>query len=265
MTKFLLFATALTVVIAQGQIPKLSDKKIKNVRKPDLPNVEAPKVEVPKLEAPKLEAPKLEAPKLEAPKFDSSKLNPPKVDPLSLPMPASFNIKEAQGGLMRMPLTGSKKELSAPPAKVVNERSTLSKKAYILNDAKCPVSIEELNVTPVEGKEWQMMLDGQILARTAITAADVRFAMFDLFGNHVATKQILVVEDIAADTKALVLGPGWSTSEKEAKVQLSTFAFVAQVRLADGSVWKYDPIEVARALYKLKLRIDPSRLEAVKE
>ena len=166
---------------------------------------------------------------------------------------------------MRMPLTGSKKDISVPPATVVNERSTLTKKNYILNDAKCPVSIEELNVTPVEGKEWQMAMDGQLLARKAVTAIDVRVALFDLFGNHMATKQRLLIEDVAAESNALIFGPSWSTSEKEVKVLLSTFAFVAQVRLADGSVWKYDPLEVARALDKLKLRVEPGRLEVGRE
>ena len=85
MTKFLLFAMAVMAVVAQGQIPKVTDK-VKNVRKPDVP-----KVEVPNVEAPKIEAPKVEAPKVEAPKFDASKLNPPKIDPLSLPMPASLS------------------------------------------------------------------------------------------------------------------------------------------------------------------------------
>ena len=250
MTKFLLFATALTAVIAKGQIPKLPDPKpdtkIKNVRTPEAPKLEAPKIETPKLDAPKLEAPKL---------------NPPKVDPLSLPMPASFDVKEAQGAPLRMPLTGSNRVVSDPPKTVLNERSTLSRKAYILNDAKCPVLIEDLSATPVEGKDWRMVLNGQIRARSAITAADIRFALFDLFGNHVSTKQTLLVEDVGADDVALVVGPSWATSEKEVKVMLTTFAFVAQVRLADGSVWKYDPLDVARALDKLKLRIDPARLE----
>lgn len=267
MTKFLLFATALTAVIANGQIPKLP----KGARKPEVPKLEAPKVDapkldVPKLDTPKLDTPKLEAPKLEAPKLDAAKLNPPRIDPLTLPMPASFNIKEAQGLPLRTKLTGSKKEVSGPPPTALNERSTLSRKAYILNDAKCPVSIEELTATPVEGKEWRMVLDGQIRARTAaITAADIRFALFDLFGNHISTQQTLMIEDVAAENTAVVFGPSWATSEKEVKVLHTTFAFVAQVRLADGSVWKYDPLDVARALDKLKLRIDPSRLDQVKE
>lgn len=244
MTKFLLFATALTAVIAKGQIPKLPDPKpdinVKNVRK-----IEAPKIEAPKLEAPKLEAPKLEA---------------PKVNPPSLPMPASFDIKEAQGAPLRMPLTGSNRVVSDPPKTVLNERSTLSRKAYILNDANCPVLIEDLNAAPVEGKEWRMVLNGQIRARSAITAADIRFALFDLFGNHISTQQILMVEDVGADDLALVAGPSWATSEKEVKVLHTTFAFVAQVRLANGSVWRYDPADVAKALAKLQLRVDPGRL-----
>lgn len=257
MTKFLIFTAALTAVIAEGQKPKLP--------KLEAPKVEAPKLEAPKLEAPKLEAPKLDTPKLDTPKLDTSKLNPPKIDPLSLPMPASFNIKEAQGGPLRMKLTGSNKVVSAPPPTVLNERSTLARKAFILNDAKCPVIIEELTAAPVEGKEWQMVLDGQIRVRAAITAVDIRFALFDLFGNHMATHQTLMIEDVAVENNAMIFGPSWATSEKEMKILQSTFAFVAQVRLADGSVWKYDPMDVARALDKLKLRVDPSRLEPAKQ
>src|SRR5262245_52198018 len=124
MTKFLIFAAAITAVVVQGQIPKPP-------KKPDLKNV--PKVEVPKLEAPKLDPSKLdpaklEAPKLEAPKLETPKLEPPKVNPLTLPMPASFNIKEAPASPLRLPLTGSTRELKPPPATVLNERSTLTRK-----------------------------------------------------------------------------------------------------------------------------------------
>lgn len=253
MKTFLLFATIITAVLAPGQIPKLSKKKpdINSVRPTDLPKTDLPKIEPPKLEPAKLDAPKLDPPKLD----------PPKVDPLSLPMPASFDLKEAQGGAMRVPVTDPNRVLSAPASTVVNERSTLTRKAYLLNDAKCPVLIEELNATPEAGKDWRMVLDGKIRARAAITAVDIRFVLFDLFGSHISTQQKLIVEDIGADDLALVYGPGWGTSEKEVKVLHTTFAFVAQARLANGSVWKYDPLDVARALVKLQLRIDPARLE----
>lgn len=259
MTKFLILLTALTVLSAQGQTPKLRGRKpeVSSPVKLDPPKIEAPKIEAPKLEAPKLDPAKLEVPKLEPPK-----LNPPKVDPLSLPMPASFDLKEVQGGPLRMPVPDPNRVVPTPSPAVLNERSTLSRKAVILNDAKCPVLIEELSATPVGGKEWRMVVDGQIRTRSPITAADVRLASFDLFGNHLSTQQKLIIEDIPADGLALVTGPIGSTSEKEVKVLHTTFAFVAQVRLANGSVWKYDPLDVARALYKLQIRVDPGRLEA---
>jgi len=112
----------------------------------------------------------------------------------------------------------------------------------------------------VGGVSLRMVLNGQIRTRAAISAADIRVATFDLFGNHMATHQKLIIEDIGADDLSLLTGPIGSTSEKEVKVLHTTFAFVAQVRLADGTVWKYDPLDVARALYKLQIRVDPSRL-----
>jgi len=248
MAKFLLFATAIASVVAQGQVPKLPD------RKADLNTVRP-------IDPSKLEPPKLDTSKLDPAKLAPAKVEPPKVDPLSLPMPNSFKIKEAQGGLLRMPLTGANRVLPIPSTAVMNERSTLSRKAFILNDEKCPVLIEELSITPEEGKDWRMVLSGQLRARSAVTAVEIRFALFDLFGSHISTQQKLLIEDIGADDQALIIGPGWGTSEKEVKVLHTTFTFVARVRLANGSVWKYDPVEVARALDKLQLRTDPARLE----
>jgi hypothetical protein len=248
MTKFLIFATAITAVLAQGQTPKLPD------RKPDINSVR-------QVDLPKIDPAKLDPAKLIPAKLDPSKLDLPKVDPLSLPMPASFNLKEALGGPLRIPIKDANKVVPTPSPTVLNERSTLSRKAFILNDANCPVLIEELNATPEVGKDWRMVLSGQIRARSAITAADIRFVLFDLFGSHLSTQQKVIVEDIGADDLALVYGLSWGTSEREVKVLHTTFAFVARVRLANGNVWKYDPLDVARALAKLQLRIDPARLE----
>ena len=164
-----------------------------------------------------------------------------------------------------MPVPDPNRVVPTPSPAVLNERSTLSRKAVILNDAKCPVFIEELDASPVGGKEWRMVLNGQLRTRAAITAADIRLASFDLFGNHISTLPKLVIEDIPSEGVALLTGPIGSTSEKEVKVLHTTFAFVAQVRLANGSVWKYDPLEVARALYKLQIRVDPGRLDAAEK
>jgi len=267
MAKFLIFVTAIVAFVVEGQTPKLRGRKpdSSSVGKIDPPKIEAPKIEAPKVEVPKLDPGKLDPAKLEPPKLEPPKLTPPKVDPRSLPMPASFDLKEAQGGPLRMPVPDASKVVSAPSPAVLNERSTLSRKAVILNDAKCPVLIQELEATPVGGKEWRMVLNGVIRTRSPITAADIRLASFDLFGNHMSTLQKLVVEDIGADDLSLITGPIGSTSEKEVKVLHTTFAFVAQVRLADGSVWKYDPLDVARALYKLQIRVDPGRLEATEK
>jgi len=259
MKKFLILVTAITAFLVQGQTPKLRGRKPDKL---EAPKIEAPKIEAPKIEAPKLDPAKLEPPKLETPKLETPKVTPPKIDPLSLPMPASFDLKEAQGGPLRIPVPDPNRVVPKPSPAVLNERSTLARKAVVLNDAKCPVLIEELDASPVGGKEWSMVLNGQMRTRSAITAADIRLASFDLFGNHISTQQKLLIEDIGQDDLALLTGPIGSLSEKEVKVLQTTFAFVAQVRLANGSVWKYDPLEVARALYKLQIRVDPSRLEA---
>lgn len=267
MTKFLILLTAITAFFAQGQTPKLRGRKpdISGAGKLEPPKIEAPKIEAPKLDPSKLDPAKLEVPKLEAPKLEPPKLTPPKIDPLTLPMPTSFDLKEMQGGPLRIPVPDPNRVVPTPSPAVLNERSTLSRKAVILNDAKCPAFIEELDASPVGGKEWRMVLNGQIRTRSPITAADIRIASFDLFGNHLSTQQKLLIEDIPADGVALVTGPIGSTSEKEVKVLHTTFAFVAQVRLANGSVWKYDPLDVARALYKLQIRVDPGRLEAAEK
>jgi WASH complex subunit FAM21 len=261
MKTFLLLTTLAAAVFAQ--LPKPKD-----ARKIDPSKIDATKID-PRLDPSKLDPSKLDPtnldPRLDPAKLDALKPEPPKVevpriDPLSLPMPDSFNIKEAAGGPLRIPLSANRVVVPPPPT-VLNERSTLERKAYILNDEKCPLLIEDLTAAPEAGKDFKMVMSGQIKARKAITAADIRFALFDLFGNHISTQQTLLVEDIGPDDLGLLNGPSFATSEKEMKVLHTTFAFVAQVRLADGSVWKYSPLEVGRALYKLKLRVDPSRLE----
>ena len=74
-----------------------------------------------------------------------------------------------------------------------------------------------------------------------------------------------LVQDIAVgETIQLGQKGSWRASENEVEELFTVVSFVAQVRTADGKVWRYDERAVTEQLQKIKLKLGSGGLEPEK-
>jgi len=147
----------------------------------------------------------------------------------------------------------------------VNDGSSLKRSFVTINDLSAPITLQQAGVATVyEGRAYNFIPKGDMTPREPITAVEVRFVLFDMFGQLMKTVSLTRVRDFGTDSKPLSEG-GWYASEGNVRELLTVASFVAYVRTASGKVWRYDAKRVGEELQKLNLRIAAGALEPNKE
>ena len=162
----------------------------------------------------------------------------------------------------------------------VNEHSAMRRTWYTVNDMNCPVHISGAGITLQPSPKQSYLTFNPVvaglMADRAVTAFELRFVLYDLFGDHIATIKDLRVQDVAA-AGAFDLKANWSSDPPEplskskrarpiereerpagaleasfgdAQRLLTVVSFVARVRPKEGPVWNFDPKLVSEELTK---------------
>lgn len=161
-----------------------------------------------------------------------------------------------------------------------NERSLLRRTWYTVNDTASPVQLVGGGVvvrTSPGGTylTYHPKFDSVITGQ-AISAFELRYALFDVLGDHLGTIKDLHIVNIGAagtfqlpgiwpDPPALPAArnkqavaiveqrpPGViEATPVEAHRLLSTVAFVARVRMQDGRMWNFNPGLIAKELTRV--------------
>lgn len=136
---------------------------------------------------------------------------------------------------------------------VLNEKSTLTRTHYVIDVPAMPVKLKDVpgvnTIYQDRNYRWESNTD-DVVASEKVTAFEVRFLLVDVFGNRVETLSATEVADLDAGAE---MYPNWMwrvrfDSETDAKSMLTTFAWVAQARKADGSVIKASEAQVLQAI-----------------
>lgn len=145
---------------------------------------------------------------------------------------------------------------------MTNEGSTLVRSLITLDDTDSPVALVDSGLAVQSHGDWYGPI-GSAHPRMPISAFEIRFVLFDVFGNHLATLSRLQIKDFDAGTKVplsekyLPLGRvGWQAGGTIRRL-LTVVSFVAQVRTRDGLVWQYDERAIVESLLDLNLASTP--------
>ena len=135
----------------------------------------------------------------------------------------------------------------------LNQDSSIKRKWYVIDDLNAPVKLERAGVFPrLEEKEnvHYMVPVGTVAPKEAISAVEVRFVLFDVWGDRLRT---LAVTRLTDSSTHVELRPTdkWPAMESEASQLVTVVAFVARVRTAEGQVWTFDPARVASRMWGL--------------
>lgn len=149
----------------------------------------------------------------------------------------------------------------------VNKGSTLQRTFVVINDSGCPVTLQNAGITTkYRGERYSFVPVGSIVASEPITAFQVRYVLYDMYGYPMKTLAGGHVTDIAANTPFPLEETGsWYAWETEVGELLTVGAFVANVRTAGGKIWRFDEKSVGSELARLNLKVSEGSLEPTKE
>jgi hypothetical protein len=172
--------------------------------------------------------------------------------------PANVNVTRSDGGSITTNLGYGI---------AVAKESTLHREWIAIGFRDAPVSIHGVPGVKTIYKsgeyrgEYFYQADFELEAKKDISALEVRFLVFDVWGNHVRT---LTFEDVA-DHKAgsvVSLKGSWNLySENEVEKHYASIAYVARVRLADGKIIEAPIDAVVEEARKFESRFTAKELE----
>ncbi len=145
----------------------------------------------------------------------------------------------------------------------VNPRSSLHRKWIVVNDSSCPLKLERAGVTSEYGeRDYSFRASGMMVPSTPIVAVEIRFLLYDMFGGHLKTLTMTDVEDLGSGERMELRGHGsWRAWESEVTEFYTAVSFVAQVRTAGGTVWRYSREGISQELKRIQISIAPEYLE----
>ena len=142
----------------------------------------------------------------------------------------------------------------------VNVGSTIKKENIIINDAECPIQLNNVTVVTEyspssSGSYYGFKPIGSIVTNQPIVAYEVFHIIYDVFGDYVTTLSNLEVTDIDGQ-KNFSEDLGWLTSKINLRTYFSCVSYVANVRTKSGIVWHYNFSAIKEQLDILKISFE---------
>lgn len=150
-----------------------------------------------------------------------------------------------------------------------NKGSTLTREWITVHDDAIPAEINKtVGVQTVYKSEGRYSSGGYkysaeygITVKEALTAVEVRFLLFDIWGEHTRNLSATDIIDLAAGTTKTFDGKWNVYSENEVAEFYASIAYIAQVRTEDGRVIKANPNNVLDQAKKFSEKFTESDLE----
>ena len=163
-----------------------------------------------------------------------------------------FQVREEDGG----PVT------VRSASGMLNQGSSLKRRWLAVNDLSGPVLLNKAGLYPRfdEKEEVHVLMPvGTAQPSQAIAAVEVRYMLFDVWGEHLSTLTMTKMADTST-TFDLRDGSGWPAWENEVAQLVTVVAFIARVRLENGQIWSYDPDRLTSEVRSLGLNVVPVQL-----
>lgn len=149
---------------------------------------------------------------------------------------------------------------------IVNKNSSLTREWITMHDPAMPLDlVGTIGVTTayvpdrVRG-EYQYQAKFSVQATVPVSAFEVRFLTFDLWGQHVRNLVSDDVSDIEPGTKEV--DAQWRLySENDCSRHYASIAYVSRVRTRDGRVLEADPAPVVQEAKKFSKKFTAADLE----
>jgi hypothetical protein len=140
---------------------------------------------------------------------------------------------------------------------VLNKASSLKREWITVHDASLPIAIDgTVGVKAAyeserRGGNYVYLTSYDLKAKEAVTAVEVRFLVFNVWGGHIRTLSASEIVDIPAGGNAKFNGKWSLFSENEASEYYASIAYIARVRTSSGRVIESDRKAVLSEVRKL--------------
>ena len=139
----------------------------------------------------------------------------------------------------------------------LNQGSSLKRTWYVIDDQKAPAGLDHAGVFPrLDEKEklQYIMPVATVTPKQAISAVEMRYVLFDVWGQRLRTLSVTQLAD--SSTHVDFRGSNkWVALESEVSQLVSVVSFVARVRTAEGGMWTFDADRMAPHLRDLGLQV----------
>ncbi len=165
---------------------------------------------------------------------------------------SGFQVREEDGGTV----------VVRSASGILNQGSSLKRRWLSVNDLSAPVQLNKSGLYPRfdEKEEIHVLMPvGTAQPTQAVSAVEIRYMLFDVWGEHLSTLTTTRMVDTST-TFDLRDGAGWPAWENEVAQLVTVVAFVARVRLENGQIWTYDPERLTSEIRSLGLSAVPIQL-----
>ncbi len=144
----------------------------------------------------------------------------------------------------------------------LNQDSSLKRTFYIVDDPNSPATIEHAGIFPrLDEKEkvHYFLPIGTVAPKQAVSAVEVRYILFDVWGQRLRTLSATRLAD--SSTHVDFRGSTkWMALESEFGQLVTVVSFVSRIRTAEGDVWTFDANRMASQIEALGLNVAPPDL-----
>ncbi|KPN77161.1 hypothetical protein AEA42_09695 [Shewanella sp. Sh95] len=146
---------------------------------------------------------------------------------------------------------------------VLNKESSLTREWITIHDDSLPVDIVGTTgvSTSYQDRNYQYVAEYSIKTKEDISAIEIRFLIFDIWGNHVTNLSATDIEDTKAEVTKTTSSKWNEYSENRVSEYYASIAYISQVRTADGRVIKANPETVLIEARKFSEKFSKSDLE----
>jgi hypothetical protein len=146
----------------------------------------------------------------------------------------------------------------------LNKGSSLQRRWFVINDPSCPVQLSGAGISTVYqsssiGGDYKYKATGSATAGETVTAFEVRYLLFDVWGEHTRTLSDTQVSDLGAQIALKDTG-SWAAWENDVSEVFTVVSFVARTRRPDGTVWQYDAASLLQQVEKIKVTLTEKEL-----
>jgi hypothetical protein len=152
---------------------------------------------------------------------------------------------------------------------VLNDKSALSREWVVADDTIMPLRfVKPVGIRTIydpggryTSGSYYYTADIELQATEPLSAFEVRFVLFDVWGEFVRTLSATEIEEITA-ASSVTYKPRWNLfSENEASEYYASIAYIARVRTASGKVVQADPRPIVDEAKRFSSQFAPELLD----